>query len=309
MLLPALEFLSSPTNGVFTSAQASQAGYPAAEQRSLTRRREWLRLRRGIYTTNERWQGLDELGQHVLLCHAACLATTGEAWVSHHSAAAIHELPTLLPLTPDVRLTLQRAHHRTALALHAHTAQVPPSHRTTRRGLPITTVARTLCDLARHADFSNALVATDHALHTGLVSALAIEKVLELCSNWPGIAAARRVMLAADARAESPGETLSRIAIWASDLPQPKLQVTLRIGGTEYRPDFLWEHEQVIGEFDGLIKYDDRDVLIREKQREDRLRAAGFAFVRWGWNDVVGNTESLIRRIGSALEQARSLAA
>ena len=54
--------------------------------------------------------------------------------------------------------------------------------------------------------------------------------------------------------------------------------------------DFSWLSHGTVGEFDGRVKYgrdaasgDARDVLWREKLREDRLRARGLEIVRWTW--------------------------
>ncbi|MFW8746088.1 hypothetical protein, partial [Mesorhizobium japonicum] len=56
--------------------------------------------------------------------------------------------------------------------------------------------------------------------------------------------------------------------------------------------DFAWPSYRLIGEFDGMGKYvrsdltagrDPAEVVVAEKLREDRLRAAGWRVVRWGW--------------------------
>jgi len=79
------------------------------------------------------------------------------------------------------------------------------------------------------------------------------------------------------------------------------------------RGDFGWEEQQVVGEFDGRVKYgrclrpgqDPGDAVFEEKQREDAFRAEGWGVVRWTWGDlevpaVVG------ARVRRALSRRRS---
>ena len=99
----------------------------------------------------------------------------------------------------------------------------------------------------------------------------------------------------ADARSESAGESLSRVAIWRLGFPAAELQFEVTVAGRCYRSDFGWPEARVLGEFDGKVKYgallrpgeSAADVVMREKRREAGLRAAGWWVVRWTWADVV----------------------
>ena len=65
--------------------------------------------------------------------------------------------------------------------------------------------------------------------------------------------------------------------------------------------DMWWPDLNVIGEADGLVKYTSRDDVVREKRREDRLRALGPAVVRWTFEDIESRPQSVvaaIRRVG-----------
>ena len=81
-------------------------------------------------------------------------------------------------------------------------------------------------------------------------------------------------------------------------LPEPRLQVPLHdADGLIGVVDMLWDDLFVVGEADGLIKYDSRGVLIREKHREDRIRALGFGVVRWTWRELFEAPDAIARRI------------
>ena len=74
--------------------------------------------------------------------------------------------------------------------------------------------------------------------------------------------------------------------------------------------DFSWLSHGTVGEFDGRMKYgrdvasgDGRDVLWREKLREDRLRARGLEIVRWTWADL-DHPQEVARRMRAAWQRA-----
>ena len=99
-----------------------------------------------------------------------------------------------------------------------------------------------------------------------------------------------------DPRSESAGESLSRVLIHQLGFVAPQLQRSLTLAsGRTVRVDFWWDDVQLIGEFDGLLKYrqayrlthrDPVDAVIEEKRREDALRGLGCGFLRWTWDDL-----------------------
>jgi hypothetical protein len=129
----------------------------------------------------------------------------------------------------------------------------------------------------------------------------------------PHAAARRRAELAlslASPLAESAGESFSRAAFQFLGVEQPELQHDFSdIDGFIGRSDFWWPGRDggkgVVGEFDGKAKYTTpelrngatvEEAVYNEKLREDRIRALGFGFARWGWADVE-NPERLRRKL------------
>jgi len=116
-----------------------------------------------------------------------------------------------------------------------------------------------------------------------------------------------------DPRAESPLESISWFAMHERDLPAPELQVPLGID-EDGRPtgvvDFYWEEFGVIGEADGLMKYDDEDArlsLRAEKLRQEALEALGFIVVRWTWEDIWRRPDWVMMRLRRAMNTGARL--
>lgn len=181
----------------------------------------------------------------------------------------------------------------------------------------MTSTARTVADLARCLDFEHAVCVGDSALRMAAVSVDEIGKALASTTSKAGKRRATKVLEFLDARAESIGESRSRVYLDRYEFPAPTLQVDLfdSDGSFLARPDFCWESEGVIGEFDGVAKYREfvragerpADAVVREKRREDRLRSHGWVVVRWTWSDLYSRETA--KRIERCFALARGLPA
>lgn len=100
-----------------------------------------------------------------------------------------------------------------------------------------------------------------------------------------------------------------RVLMRNEGLPRPVLQATFEDeDGFVGRTDFFFVEENTIVEFDGLLKYADgtREGLVREKVREDRLRALGFEVVRTTWADLTQPARTA-RRIREGFARAQAM--
>jgi hypothetical protein len=123
-----------------------------------------------------------------------------------------------------------------------------------------------------------ALCAADAALGRGLVSHQSLAEALRTCNSHPRTAATRALLVHADGRHESPGETRCAVLLRHLGLTATP-QVQIARDGFWYRVDFLLDAAPVVIEFDGRVKYGSGVDVFTEKVREDRLRSWGYEVV------------------------------
>jgi hypothetical protein len=231
-----------------------------------------------------------QAGQHALqLAGVLAVGAAGGAG-SHQSAAIIHGLDLLGRQRPAVVVTRPLgASPRGRPGVRVHVAALPARHVTMRSGVAVTSVARTVVDLARTSSFRIGVVVADSALRGKLTTKAELDAVVADCARWPGLTQARKVVEFSDALSESALESLSRVVFREQGIPPPELQQW--VGGEDEgvvgRADFLWRRCGTIGEADGALKYADPQRAIAQLRRDARLRAAGFQVVHFTWDDIV----------------------
>jgi hypothetical protein len=281
------------TSGLTFRPALLAAGLTEGELRRLRTGLRLTPLRPGVYVPCDDARLDDPGARHVLAVRAAVPKVAPDAVVSHASAAVLHGLTLWGCPLRRVHVTRpRRSGGRVTRLLHVHSAALAPDEIVQLDGMAVTSVARTVVDLARSLPFEAALVTADAALHRHRVTPAELATAVDRSAGRTGNPSARRVVAAADARAESPGETRSRVAIARAGLPTPALQHVVAAVGAEV--DFWWEEFRTVGEFDGRVKYgrllragqDPGDVVFAEKRREDALRDLDLGVVRWVWDDL-----------------------
>ncbi|RBY95184.1 hypothetical protein DQ237_16015 [Blastococcus sp. TF02-8] len=273
--------------GVFTSQEALAAGYLVEDIRTELRTRRWSRLRKGVYIATGEPATADDRERHLIDCVAVLLSLGRGPVLSHASAARMHELVLPWRHSSEVRLTAQDQWRR-GRGYRVAQARMPDEDVVPWLAFAATAVPRTLVDCAREWAVTDSVIAMDAALHGGKVDRGELVRAVLEGSHRVGIGHAARALGLADGRAESPLETRGRLALLASGLPRPELQVEIHDDmGFIGRVDAWYDEAAVAIEFDGEVKYTDPrhastpgEVLWQEKRREDRLRAVGPRVVR-----------------------------
>jgi hypothetical protein len=295
---PQLAAAAAGRLGVFTSQEALRAGYRVEDIRVELRTRQWFRLRKGVYAEAGRLTSADARERHLMDCVAVLLSLGRGPVLSHASAARLHELVLPRRESSEVRVTTDDQ-WRKGRGYRVARAALAAGETEPWLEFGATSVARTLVDCAREWSLTDAVVAIDAALNEKKAARPDLVHAVLAGSHRPGIAQAARALNLADGRTESPLETRGRLALLASGLPLPQLQVELYdSAGFIGRADAWYEEAAVVIEFDGQVKYTDPryasspgEVLWEEKRREDRMRAVGVRVVRIV-NDDLGSAWS-----------------
>jgi Transcriptional regulator, AbiEi antitoxin/Protein of unknown function (DUF559) len=285
---------------VRTTAELLSSGLSAGRIRRLVRDGVLDRLRPGVYAPATtvtslvrapRDQETRQAGEQLLRLGATLMVTCSRSAGSHRSAALVYGLGLVgrspQSVTEITRAPGDRGSRTGDLGVLVHIAALPAEHVVSYRGVPLTSVPRTVIDLARTLPFGEGVAVADSALYAGLTSKSELATVIADCARWRGLQRAREVTAFSDARSESVLESLSRAAFHQAGLPPPDLQVW--VGDDDEvigRVDFLWRQHRTIGEADGALKYQTPARARTQLERDARLRAAGYEVVHFTWPQI-----------------------
>lgn len=233
---------------------------------------------------------------------AAVLACGPAAVLSHGSAAALwalFERGGQHPAPPHV-IASEGDHRRAGIRVHK-TASLRRDETTRLDGVPITTPARTLLDLAGIVAPRELERALAEALARGLTRELAIRKVVECHPVAPGVGVLRALLDAGDpARTRSEAEERFLALIRQTGLPRPR--VNSRVEGLEV--DFFWPAEGLVVEIDGHAFHGSLAAVERDRRRDARLIAAGYRVLRFTWQQITEEPFDTIAALAQALVRA-----
>jgi len=167
-----------------------------------------------------------------------------------------------------------------------------------RRGLPATSMLRTIRDLCARLSLTEAVAIADMALHAEKVDMR--DLVAAAAAPNPGVRVLRQVLEHVEPAAESPMETRLRMLLVLAGLPRPEAQVAvrdrlLRVIG---RPDLYYRDERLGLEYDGGTH---RDSLAEDNRRQNRLLDAGVRLLRFTAGDIFNTPDHVIGLVRTAL--------
>ena len=273
-----------------------------------------VRVHWGVYFDAVAWQSASFLARYLLLIRAICETRASRPVLSHWSAAAIHGLHIVGEWPDVVHITQSPGHgSRSHGRVVRHSLILHDSDVEEVDGMLVTTVARTVVDIAAASTTLRAVVLADSALHVdSFQQTPGLTTTSELVSAWErklpftGYARSKDVIDFAVDAADSPLESVSRVNMRLIGCPAPELQVQhFDNAGFIAQTDFTWRAYRLVGEADGEQKYLDpkyregrsvERVVLDEKYREDRLRALRLGVVRWPWKVAI-DPSALARRL------------
>lgn len=265
-------------------------------------RGEWIRRSSGVFALDG---SLGGTAQDTL---AAAWAVGGAA--ARRSGSWVPEVLDDPPEVPDVVSCRGsgRALHPSELTLH-RTDTLPPSDLTIRKGIPVTTVERTLCDLGAVVDLRTLRACVTRALQQRLTHPdRLIRRHLELGGQGrPGSSSLRLVLAEIDADLmllESDLESALLALIVDAGLPRPVLQHPVELDGRRCRLDMAYPELHIAIEADGFAVHGTRSAFEDDRARQNQLTLAGWQVLRFTWRQVCREPEWVVSQIRTALDRA-----
>ncbi len=281
--------------GVVSRRQLLDAGLTHAMIGERVRRGHLIRLHRGVYATGH--ARLRREGRWL----AAVLAVGSGAVLSHRDAAGLHDLRPANHARTDVTTTADR---RDVPGLRIHRARsLEAQDVTTVRGIPVTTVARTLVDLAGVVPHDHLTSAIKEAERRRTFDLRLVEAALARTSGrrGPGHRALREAI--AECAAFERDHTRSSLEdaflrlLRDRGLPLPATNATIE----GFEIDAVWRAQRIAVELDGWQDHGTRRAFERDRERDAALTAAGWRVVRFTYRQVTQGPDRVaetLRRLG-----------
>lgn len=306
--------------GFFTRAEAKDYGYSDSQIQAAVRDGVWVRLRHGYYSFSDHVASLDPRARHVLLSRAV-LHRLGLGYVlvgvSACAAHGIDQWDTDLTVVRVSRLSRRPGKHEAGIRFH--NVPLESSRDVTRAsGMPAVRADLAVWQAACELSTESALVCMNSAMNTQATSRENLLRVAPAFSSWAGSRTARLAFRLSDPRVETVGESRTLFLCWELKLPRPQAQYDVINGqGVRVaRTDFAWLQYRHVAEFDGTVKYvrylrpgeTASDAVIREKRREDLVRAEQLGMSRLIWLDLEGRRRlRTAQALWSGLDQSARL--
>ena len=254
-----------------------------------------VRLHRGVYA----------VGHAVLRAEghrlAAVLAAGRLAALSHGGATEHWDLRRDGALRYTV--TVPRGAGTGPSTVIVRRAPLPAADVTVHRGIPVTTVARTILDVAAGASVDTVAGLLDRAAHLDLYDQRALDA--QLAAGRPGTAVLRRAIAELHPESHRTRSDLERLAgrlAREHGLPRPSVNAWLAEQRNEV--DLLWPTARVAVELDGWRWHAGRRSFEHDREQTADLQAAGYTVLRFTWRQVDGRPAWVAGHIRRALERA-----
>jgi predicted transcriptional regulator of viral defense system len=237
------------------------------------------RVYRGVYTVCH--GDLSSDGRAM----AGALLAGADAELSHRSGAHLWGMLRSGPGRIEVTVPRER---RRCRALRYHYGAIEPDEVTTLRGIPVTTVSRTIFDLASVEAPVRVKAAMAEAEVLRLTDRLSLADLLERYPHRRGAAVVREILSAAGPPPRTRGELELAFLefLVAVGLPVPETNVWLQVGEHWIEADCVWRAQKVIAELDSHSIHGTPTAFERDRARDRRLAARRWHPIRVTWRHI-----------------------
>jgi len=277
--------------GVVTRKQLEGLGLGrGAIDLALARRRLHI-VHPGVYAVGYRCLGAEARRM------AAVLAGGTGAVLSHRMAAAHWDIRPSAATAIDVTTPL---HRRSRPGVCFHRSRLPVDETTVHEGIPVTSVTRTLFDLAAVVSPGQLGRAMREVEARRLWDRLSLRDLLARHPRPPG-AAAIRALVDGDAYVTRSEFEERLLAVLDAGLQRPLANVTIHLGDRFIEVDFAWPEHGVIVELDGHATHGTRASFEDDRARDRALVAAGWRVIRITWRQLRDEPAAVAGDVRAAL--------
>jgi hypothetical protein len=277
--------MAARSHGVVTRAQLLRAGITAEEIRQRMRNGSLQREHPGVYRVGHRARSVEATFL------AAVWACGDSAVLSGRAAAHLWGLIKGSAPAPEVTAPAKRRAH----GVVTHRAR--SIERTTHRGVPITTVPRTLVDLASHLSL-DALARACH--EAGVLYDTTPRQVDDILAKRPkakGVAHLRAILSGEVHVTLSHLERAFKERLKEAGLPLPETNRPAH----GRRVDCRWPDRRLTVELDSYRYHHSRHAWEQDRRREREARARGDEFRRYTYGDVVETPRLMLAELRGLL--------
>lgn len=292
--------IANRQHGLVTLAQLERLGMDRRTAAARVRAGRLHRIHRGVFAV-----GHPCISREATFL-AAVLACGPGAVLSHGSSATLWGFWRERGGDMHVIAPHRRGRNPSGIVAHRD-GWLPPSDRTTYRGVSCTTVARTLLDLAAVLPPRYLRKALGEAEVMRLVDHQRLRDQIRLGRGRRGVARLRLLLDEIHPQTRRSRSELERMFLHLclqAGLPQPEVNATLEVGSRRFKPDFLWRHERLILEADSRRFHDTDIAFVDDRRREQMLQVAGWRVSRCTWEQVEYEPTDLAVTIRRLLTQA-----
>jgi hypothetical protein len=208
---------------------------------------------------------------------AAVLACGEGAALSHHSAAALWGIGKERRSTIDVSVRRRCRHRRAGIRARSRPS-LPEADLTTRRGIPVTSPARTILDLATELGRTSIERIVNNADKLDLIDPQTLRSWLEDCPGTPGVRVLRNLLDRRTFRFSDSGlEIAFRPLAEAAGLPPPLTKQIVN----DVEVDFYWPDLGLVIETDGLRYHRTPASQSKDRRRDQTHTASGLTSLRF----------------------------
>jgi hypothetical protein len=285
--------IAGRNHGVVTRTQLLCAGVTPRQIDHRLRAGALIRVHPGVYRAGH-------AAPSVAARYLAAVQACGEGAVLSGRAAG-HLWGVLRGPPPPPEVTAPTERRVTGVTCH-RCRTIDDRDRTIRRGIPVTSVPRTLVDLAASLTQPNLARALHEAGIRHGITPLQVEAALDRRPNTSGAAKLRTVLRGDGRTTLSSLETRFLALLRADGLPLPRTNA--RFG--RRRLDCHWPEHRLVVELDSYRFHGSRHAWEEDRRRERLVRARGDEFRRYTWGDVFETPALMLRelrgllRVGSA---------